>query len=162
MAWFSHLLDNLRPGRLGRAVVARTTALDRASRKAVPTVSAPTRPTQSEPTQQPTAWQPPPPEGLIGSYRPPGQSGYARIGWWTTHGAELVGVVAGIVGGLFVSLVLEAIVPAGNYGWVPLVLALIGGLGLRAITRRATREGPNDRAELYRFIESRSTTTTAR
>jgi hypothetical protein len=108
-------------------------------------VSAPTRPTQSEPTQQRTAWQPPPPEGLIGSYRPPGQSGYARIGWWATHGAELVGVVAGFVGGLFVSLVLEVIAPAGNYGWVPLVLALIGGLGLRAITRRATREGgPND------------------
>ena len=36
MAWFLHLLDAYDPGRLGRAVDVRTTALDRASRKAGP------------------------------------------------------------------------------------------------------------------------------
>jgi hypothetical protein len=36
VAWFSHLLDAYDPGRLGRAVDVRTTALDHASRKAVP------------------------------------------------------------------------------------------------------------------------------
>jgi hypothetical protein len=33
MAWFSHLLNAYDPGRLGRAVDVRTTALDHASRK---------------------------------------------------------------------------------------------------------------------------------
>jgi S1-C subfamily serine protease len=61
VVWFLGLLDNSWPGRLGRAVDVQSTALDRASRKAVPTMSAPTHPTQSQPTQptqQPPAWQP--------------------------------------------------------------------------------------------------------
>jgi hypothetical protein len=65
VARFSHLLDAYDPGRLGRAVDVRTTALDQASRKAIPSMSTPIHPTQSqpsEPTQQPPAWQPPPPE----------------------------------------------------------------------------------------------------
>jgi hypothetical protein len=62
VAWFSHLLDAYDPGRLGRAVDVRTTALDHASRKAVPRMSDPTHPTPSQPPQQPPGWQPPPPE----------------------------------------------------------------------------------------------------
>jgi hypothetical protein len=42
VAWFSHLLDAYDPGRLGRAVDVRPTALDHASRKAVPTMPVPT------------------------------------------------------------------------------------------------------------------------
>jgi hypothetical protein len=44
VAWFSHLLDAYDPGRLGRAVDVRTTALDRASGKGSTTMSAPTPP----------------------------------------------------------------------------------------------------------------------
>jgi hypothetical protein len=58
VAWFSHLLDAYDPGRLGRAVDVRTTALDHASRKADHD-ARPTQPTQSQPTQPPPAWQPP-------------------------------------------------------------------------------------------------------
>jgi hypothetical protein len=59
VAWFLHLLDAYDPGRLGRAVDVRPTALDHASRKAVPTMSAPTHHT---PTPTPE-WgaQPPTP-----------------------------------------------------------------------------------------------------
>jgi hypothetical protein len=39
VAWFLRLLDAYDPGRLGRAVDVRTTALDQASRKAIPTMS---------------------------------------------------------------------------------------------------------------------------
>ena len=52
MAWFSHLLDAYDPGRLGRAVDVRTTALDHASRKAVPTMSAPTARVTSRATRR--------------------------------------------------------------------------------------------------------------
>ena len=54
VAWFSHLLDAYDPGRLGRAVDVRTTALDHASRKAVPTMSAPTHHRATSPDRTPS------------------------------------------------------------------------------------------------------------
>jgi hypothetical protein len=69
-------------------------------------------------------------------YRPPQDSNYARLGWWAGHGAELVGAVAGLIVGFILGVLLEAIFPAGNFGWVPWLTLVVGAFGLRAAVRR--------------------------
>jgi hypothetical protein len=72
-------------------------------------------------------------------YRPPRQSSYAKAGWWAGHGAELIGAVAGLIVGFVVAVALEAIAPAGNYGWLPWLGLVVGAFGLRAVVGRQFR-----------------------
>jgi hypothetical protein len=64
VAWFSRLLDNLRPWAPGEPWTSEPSA-GPSQQKGSTTMSAPTHPTQpqpTQPTQQPPEWQPPPPE----------------------------------------------------------------------------------------------------
>jgi hypothetical protein len=90
VAWFSHLLDAYDPGRLGQAVDVRTTALDRASRKAVPTMSAPANTT---PTSTPE-WGAQPPTPNPKKKRP-----IMRVVGLVIGGLLVVGVVTSAMSG---------------------------------------------------------------
>lgn len=72
----------------------------------------------------------------IGKYRPPSESGYAKVSWWAAHGAELIGAVAGFIIGFIVLLVVGAFAPDAEVGWIPLVTLVAGALGLRAVIGR--------------------------
>jgi hypothetical protein len=71
--------------------------------------------------------------------RPLSQSNYARGSWWATHAAELIGAIAGFLGGLMVGFLGELVAPAGNYGWLPVLGLLVGGLGVRWAVGRQFR-----------------------
>ena len=73
----------------------------------------------------------------IGSYRRPGQSGYARGSWWTGHAAELIGGVAGFAFGFVLYVIGRA---AGvDLDWLPWLTLIGGAIGTRVLVLRQFR-----------------------
>lgn len=72
-------------------------------------------------------------------YRRPAQSAYAKGSWWAAHGAELGGAVVGFAVGFVVLMVVSAIEPSSEAGWIPVVTAIVGALTLRTVVRRQSR-----------------------
>jgi hypothetical protein len=72
-------------------------------------------------------------------YRRPGQSSYARTGWWVAHFAEVLGGIAGFAGGMLLLAVGEMVAPRLDLGLVPLVTTVVGALGVRALVKRQPR-----------------------
>jgi hypothetical protein len=75
----------------------------------------------------------------IGRYRRPGQSSYAKGGWWVANFAELVGGVGGFVVGFLLLVASELVAPQLDLGWVPFVTTIVGAFGLRALVKRPPR-----------------------
>ena len=75
------------------------------------------------------------------AYRRPGESSYARVGWWAGHGAELVGAIAGFVVGFLVLMAVGAVAPRAEVGWIPWLTMVVGALGLRWLVRRQFTSG---------------------